>query len=634
MPKVPVYNQRQVAPVSRPGYQPASIQADYTLARGIEGLKEGVNAVGGAVIKEENRLEEERAKAKAEAEAMLQSEALLEQQKRFERRWRGDSSMKGRVDDAFEGVDTTTGLMSMKGREALNGSVATLEALDKDQKELEERFVDPEARRRFRARAEAQKQAYRRDIETHADKEGQLLDKKTLDDRKQALFDSSATGTPETYLSTAADLEEDVRRKEGDAGVIALRKEAALNLVAGLVAQGREADADKFLEERKDELGQAYIAGKKLVTPRLEASKKERALGEMRDMVDDAANRAKERATGVTRAYATEEEIRAAVPDEGYDEASRAAKDHFLQQAIAREKQRKQADIQEERNNALRADGQTMMGNRTEIPQFTSDFLWEHDPDFMRGLMAQRLARQKAAAHGNSPKGRAEQKQIDMLYRNRYASLPREEQQRISPEEYAVTFADEMAQDGVAATPSALGVSFAGKVREDSRRQLEKGLDVQEDKFVDDFTAEARKILKKKGKPTDEKMVQDMAAAARMDWREWYAKNNGMDKAAEDELGARLRRKAILEPGTRIGWESFGITIGEKEGLDAQRPRAPQPKPTIQQSRPPASGKVPPPPKAPPGPGDSWLLVKDKKTGAMGYLAASKLSAQYEQVKQ
>lgn len=418
MPRVPVIDGPRVA--LRPVGQEAPNLQDFdnsysaagaSIGRGLQNLGQGVDA---GMQKQQAAAD----KAKQEAAALDEANKLLEQQERAQRRLMGGSGSTARIDDAFDGVDTSKGgFMATKGLDASKSAADTIDALVKDQKEIAETISDPQARARFLVKSREQLLSFRKQVETHAAKQYGVATDETLKALQGQVIGMAKAGVPDLdgwlKLKRRADEYIDTLSVSPDvakAQRAAFDSVAAAGLVEGMVAQGRTEDAAKYVEENRATLAGKYPEAKAIVDRANAGAEKDRAIAEGAELVNTTAESLLQEARGRGEEFISEEDMKAAVKLDETDPAVRAEVAHALELRIRQEADRKQKAIKAAENdaNGSDVDGRPMKGE-------TWNFLHKYDNDFLlaREARRQREAEHRKAMREGGPGKRASEKQQD-----------------------------------------------------------------------------------------------------------------------------------------------------------------------------------------------------------------------------
>lgn len=363
---------------------------------GTETLQRGIGAVGAGV----DAVSKANAEAKSKADALVEAEAAYQLDARAQAR--------------------LTQFRQAKGLKAAETSADLFKGLEKDRDEVAKGIGSASARQRFLARSFESLTAYRRNGEGHVSAQLGAAREETLNAREgQAIGLAESGADPEGFLILSKQVEEDIRKNAvspgaADARVAEFKSKTGLAITQGLIAGGRLEEAQGYVDEARKFLGGRYVEAKTLLDKAMAGAKHDGLVVEMQKFVDDRIATIKAEPGG----YLSEEQIRKAVPSEGYDADSARIVEDRIRERSAEETRRRTADTNLERDNANRADL-----NRQAIPGATWKYLEKYDPDFLLAREARRQAQHDRwlARQNGSPaerkKAEDDQKSDDEAFR-------------------------------------------------------------------------------------------------------------------------------------------------------------------------------------------------------------------------
>lgn len=474
--RVPTLQAPRVGSTDLPSVSPQLRAPDGAASALVGAVGRGMTKLGEAADNAIDSQQAAVAKARREAAALSETDKLLEQQERAQRRLRGASGSRARIDDAFDGIDTSKGgFLASRGLKASEGSADIIDALEKDQQEIAATIADPEARARFAVKSREQLLAYRKQVEEHASKEFETAKAETMKARIGQAIGMASAGVPDfdawhiISKQTESAIDELAPSPEvADAQKAAFRSENGFALVQGLLAQGRVDEAKQYVEQFRPDLAKRYVDAKALVDRAGAGAEKDRVAGQIAGLVDTTAE-----AVRTPDGYVTEEELRKAVRPEGYEGQQRDQVEAEIRQRAQAERAKFKADGDKHRDNVNRSD---LPGNA----RAGESELWleKYDPDFLLARQARKQAqhdRWVARQNGTPTERTAAAKQQDADdegYRYRVQRRVREDP-TLTPEQIEVEYIADMKKKygrNVAVSPAeieragAFAVDFQQKV--------------------------------------------------------------------------------------------------------------------------------------------------------------------------
>lgn len=547
MAEIPIIDSPRVQSAARPGYSPRFTEPNQTVSKAFGALSQ---AVGGKVDQLGKAYADEQEKARKEAAELAEANALLEQQRRAQRRLMGDPSSKGRIEDAFDGTDSSKGgYLTLKGLDAFGASGGVSDALEKDRQEIAETIADPRARASYMARSGAALLALQRQVNSHANQEFEGARIATMKARADEAIGQAEAGIPdlEAWQELRESTEEDIRRnsrspEEAEANVRAFNAEAAAAVVRGLVATDRADDAAAFIDRHRTELANkkgAFLEAQTLVNNALKGKKRDVTMARIGEYVTGTADRLRN-GDGLVE---DPNQIRELVKlDDSNREFHGDIERMVLHQQQVEEKRKRDA-ILGERNNAHRADldGQP-------IPGVTLKFLEKYDPEFL--LARRRRLRAEAAAEDlrqrrGSGASNSEQNEIDKQFRyvvlRALAEDPNANVDDVLTD-FINTASARLGRD-VAPRGSeierarATGADRAGR-SESKEAATERSVARDFEQTMTDFAKQALK----RGQKVDEHVVKSRVGQGLEWYREALEKNGGkpLDAAQLNDIKARM----------------------------------------------------------------------------------------------
>jgi len=371
--RVPVLQQQRVESSQLPSQAPYLRNPDTSLAELANGVGRGLTGLA----RQADNAQTAASKARQEALSLQEADKLLEQQERAQRRLKGDSKTK------------SEGFLTLRGLRASEASADVVDGLEKDREEIARGISDPLAKQRFLVKSREQLLAFRGQVETHTSKEFQGARDATLKARMGQAVGMAEAGVTDfdAWLAVSRQVEGEIdglapSAEAAEAVKVAFRADNAFALTRGLVAQGRIEDAVAYVRENRGALGKNFPEASALVDRANAGAEKDRIAGEVSKLVDTSAE-----AVRTPDGYVTEEDLRKAVPVEGYEGSQRDQVEAELRQRVQLERDRFKADNNKHRDNVNRSD---LPGN----PRAGDSELWleKYDPDFLLARQARKQA--------------------------------------------------------------------------------------------------------------------------------------------------------------------------------------------------------------------------------------------------
>jgi len=572
--RVPTLQAPRVGSTDLPSVSPQLRAPDGAASALVGAVGRGMTKLGEAADNAIDSQQAAVAKARREAAALSETDKLLEQQERAQRRLRGASGSRARIDDAFDGIDTSKGgFLASRGLKASEGSADIIDALEKDQQEIAATIADPEARARFAVKSREQLLAYRKQVEEHASKEFETAKAETMKARIGQAIGMASAGVPDfdawhiISKQTESAIDELAPSPEvADAQKAAFRSENGFALVQGLLAQGRVDEAKQYVEQFRPDLAKRYVDAKALVDRAGAGAEKDRVAGQIAGLVDTTAE-----AVRTPDGYVTEEELRKAVRPEGYEGQQRDQVEAEIRQRAQAERAKFKADGDKHRDNVNRSD---LPGNA----RAGESELWleKYDPDFLLARQARKRAEFRAwkASQGDAKGKAAEaklQKAVDQEFINRLATELINDP-ATKPDDFLTTFIAEKAKEGDDVTVSDVARARAGLDAAKAGKKAETAEGVTERSAAARFEKTLGAAFKQKGKPLDQKLLNERVGRALSVYRDRVeAKGKPLDEAELAGIEAELLREVtVTEPG-----RFWGTNEVKKKAIDVIAEPAP-----------------------------------------------------------
>ena len=354
MPRVPMLNGPSLEPRGAPSSAP-------NLLSGSSALGTAVQQVGGAIEQQAGKVEAKFQKEAREAEAVIGADADLE------------------LDSRLEAVKAET--FKLKGLSASEGRAKAVEQAAKSRAEVAATIKSEAERNRFLTRSATAVMAARRQIEHYVGSEYDAHRQGVVKATEESAIAKAQSGVldPAEFSLIETNAIRTIREtqrseEEGTQRIADFQSRTAAGYTQGLLAQGRVSDAVQYVEKSRATLGARHPEAKALV---------DRAnAGADAKLVDTTAE-----AVRTPDGYVTEEDLRKAVPVEGYEGSQRDQVEAELRQRIQLERDRFKADNNKHRDNVNRSD---LPGN----PRAGDSELWleKYDPDFLLARQARKHA--------------------------------------------------------------------------------------------------------------------------------------------------------------------------------------------------------------------------------------------------
>jgi hypothetical protein len=551
--RVPTLDAPSVGQARASGYDMQVNQVDTSVLGGVRALGQGVKALGGATGDALKKVSDEEEKARLEAQELQQATKLLEFNANAQRQLQGDSTDRGRIDDAFDGTDTSKGgFLRTRGLEASARSAATLGAMESDRKRLAETISDRDARQLFLLRSQASMLGYRKQVETHVGREFGAAQDATADALEQQVAAAAESGVADfdafrAQLQQADAAIDGVSRspEEAKARKARLRSTAGAAFATSLVAQGREEEAAEFVEQNRAELGSRYAETSAMVA---RGAQKKAATRDVVDVLaksrgdDDFVDPAK--AIEAFRELDDDAQVRAAP---------------LFNRELAQEAKRKAAAVDGWRK---RAGGQFNKGGFAAIDADVVEKLNKYDPDYLRRLRSEDEVRQRRARAraGGQRTSRAEL-QNDKLWITRFKALGTRGMSEADVDDFVM---------GHGLTE--LGVAEIQRLKTYAGEKVQGG----EGRAQQDMQNEAERQLRALPRKARNELNEDDVTAFRgaaFDAFSDFLEENKRPPTAEERsgmIGDLLRKVTVESPRVVFGF-TFGTSSEEKRGFKLQQ---------------------------------------------------------------
>lgn len=558
MPRVPFIEGSSVEATPVSGYRPREVRANTSVQEGIaslgRGLESGAIDIERAVGRRQQEDEKAAQLARREGEAVAEADAMLE----------FDSA---NLKDLGE-------FKKLKGRDADANASGVVGSMSERRQKIAEN-LSAGAKARFMARSADSLMVYARQVEAHSGQEFEAARvglRKATQDMAVNKAEAGLLTEPEltVFEVDAVKSIRDLQRseEEGTAEISDFQSRVAAAYVSGLVSQGRNDEASSYVERNRGVLGGRSIEAKALVDRANAGAEKDRMAGEVAELVDTSAE-----AVRSPDGYVTEDELRKAVPVEGYEGQQRDTIERELQQRIVLEDRRLKADISKNRDNVNRADLNGGKDGDAEL------FLEKYDPDFLLARAARKRAETRAykafrgdtrAAAAEARAQRAVDKEFLSLWTAELYDNPNADR-----DEFLTGFIAEKAKAGDDVTVSDVALAGAKANGAKFRKRDESADGAKDRQVAADFDTFLSKAFKEKGKPLDQKLLKERVGKALSEYHDKVeAKGKPLDP---DELAAlkagMLEDKKETVPRKILGVE-FGTKDVTKKAIDLILPRA------------------------------------------------------------
>lgn len=489
------------------------------------------------------------AKAKQEAEALSEADKMLQLQERATRRLQGDSSSTGRIDDAFDGIDTSKGgFLATRGFKASEQSADVVDGLVKDAKDIAATISDPMARQRFELKARESLLAYRKQVETHTSRQLDVAREDTLKGLMAQAISQASTGITDfdvwrTASKNAVDyIEANASSSDAAKGqVAAFHAENSFAFVQGLVAQGSTEDAATFVKEQRAYLGTRFDDASKLVAGGM-------AKLEARHTVESTFS-------GATNedGFVDEAKVLGAFDELPLEQQQNAGP--LLKRELAGAAQRKAATVKGWKNEAS---GQLNKGGFASIDVALTEKLNKYEPDYLRRLrnedeLRQRRARAKASGRHDGKGERAN----DKLWITRFKALGTQGMNETEVSDFAMGHG--LSEQGMADLE--LLKTRAGE-------SMGKAENRVRDTMQDDGEKALRALPRKKGEKTPIGLTEDDVADFRADVFDAYEGFVTQHKRAPDaEERSKLISELLVKTKVEVPGRFWGTNTVEKRAF-------------------------------------------------------------------
>ena len=532
MPRVPVIGSRSVMP-SLPYSQTApQLRApDYSTANLVGAIGQAGTQVASSVGGYLQQQEAEQRKALALQQAAAEREAAAARAEVEKATQEAEELAEAEAMLAFESTadSVVAKLKQSRGLAASANSAEVLDRLETARAKVSEGMASPRARNRFLVKTAARLGAYRKDVEGYVGREFSAAQEETLTALQESAVAKAEAGLldMEGYQSVQRDVGEKINgwarsREDAEARYQDFQAKLAAAAVTGLVAQGKGAEAEAFVKANKAMLGARYAESADYVKKQLAGAKKDEQTAFARDVVVQARQRMAEKG----QRYVNEASLRNAVPNEGYDEATRAQVEDFIRETAQEEDRRLKADINSARDVANRADV-----DRKPIPGATEAFLREYDPDFLLSRRARRNAEYRAwkasQAGGDSAADEArKQRMVDEEFRHRLeAQLVNAPDTDVQA--FAQSFIAEKAKGGDEVRLSDVALAAGGAAGAKAKKAEETGELAAEKAVAARLEQTLGTIGKTKKGPPDAKQLAERVGRGLVAYRQRVAANGG-----------------------------------------------------------------------------------------------------------
>jgi hypothetical protein len=555
--RVAIVDSPSVGQARLPGYDMANTSVDGSVLRGVEALGNGAQSLGGAVEHQVQKEASEAERAKREALELQQADKLLEFNEGAQKQLLGDSGPTGRIDDAFNGTDTSKGgFLRTRGLAASEASASTLEAMAKDRQRLADTISDPEAKKLFLLRSRAALLGFQKQVETHVGREFTAAQDATADALEEQVVAAAESGVADfdtfhQQLMLADSTIDGVSRspEEAKARKARLRANAGAAFATSLVAQGREEEAASFVEANRAELGAKYAETQSMVS---RGAQKKAATRDVTDVLskargdDDFVDPSK--AIAAFRELDDEHQVRAAP---------------LFNRELAQEAKRKAAAVDGWRKQA---GGQFNTGGFASIDVDVVVKLNKYDPDYLRRLKKEDELRQQRSLR-RSLGGRTSKAELqnDKLWITRFKALGTRGMSESDVDNFVM---------GHGLTE--LGVAEIQRLKANAGEKVQGAEGRSQSAMQDEAERQLRalpKLSKRPGGLTEDD-VADFRASA-FDAYDDFVAEKKRPPTAEERAGivAELLRKRPVEVPRTLGPFTLGTKTVEKRGF--QMPDAP-----------------------------------------------------------
>lgn len=521
--RIPTLDGPRLQQTAAPTYQPMQIQGDTSIGQGLQGLAQGLGAVGQAVGAEVNE--------QRRANSLLVTDARTQYEREITRYMQGDSE------------DRTLGFLSSKGDEAWEQSSKTLENLSKAREAILNKLEVPELRDEFSRQSAQMYEGVRRQVQHHVAAQFEVARKSSASALQEETLRNVATMTDETAIAARTkDVEVLLRagaptREQADAEVMKWRQDVITTRIAadlisdniGLAEQKMQANAET-LGDRLPKIKAAIDAAKRADTTQTQEAQNER---------DAAAILEKWRGED---GYVREEYVHRGL--EAVEPGRRNAVTSRLNRMLADEAEAKKADIQNWRNEATRnlLDGKPINGGVLEK-------LRTYDPEWLKRTTDAEDARNRARAEHAKSMGRQSERdgRTELAINDRQAEY---DFRALTTEGMANADVDEFVADRFVSEPLKAKLKM---LKAQSSERINKGVATAADRFVNSADAAFSRFRtsSKENKKFTEEDRADFRAQAAEEWDAFYVDKGRAPTAEEAQtiLSKLTATKIVTSPG-------------------------------------------------------------------------------------
>lgn len=556
--KVPILDAQRVGLARLPDRQMYLREPDYGPANAVATIGKALTKAGSNA---DNALDAERAaseKAKQEGLALAEADKLLQLQERAARRLQGDSSSTGRIDDAFDGIDTSKGgFLATRGLKASEQSADVIDGLVQDAKDIAATISDPVAKQRFLLRSRESLLAYRKQVETHTARELEVAKTETVKGLAAQAISMAASGVSDfdTWMVTTRNADAAIEANAASpeaakAQKLAFHAENSFAFVQSLVAQGREEDAANFVKEQRHVLGVRFDDASKLVAGGMAKLQARRDVSAAFD--------------GASKEDGFVDEAKVVGAWEKLDDEQRANSGPLLKRELTLAAQRKTATVKQWKTSAS---GQLNTGGYASIEPALIEKLNKYEPDYLRRLkvedeLRQRRARAKAAGkHDGSA-----QRKVDQHFLKLFKTKSTRDQAELDVADFVM--GNGVSEDGV------LDIEI---LKRKAIESVDKGDARVRDTMQDDGEKALRALPRTRGSklPTglSEADVADFRADVFDAYESFVAQHKvpPNNKEREQLISDLLVKVSVETPRTFLGIP-FGTKTTEQRAFQAGRP--------------------------------------------------------------
>lgn len=560
MPRVPMLNGPSLEPRGAPSSAP-------NLLSGSSALGTAVQQVGGAIEQQAGKVEAKFQKEAREAEAVIGADADLE------------------LDSRLEAVKAET--FKLKGLSASEGRAKAVELAAKSRADVAATIKSEAERNRFLTRSATAVMAARRQIEHYVGSEYDAHRQGVVKATEESAIAKAQSGVldPAEFSLIETNAIRTIREtqrseEEGTQRIADFQSRTAAGYTQGLLAQGRVSDAVQYVEKSRATLGARYPEAKALVDRANAGAEKDRLAGEVATLVDTSAE-----AVRTPDGYVTEEELRKAVPVEGYEGRQRDQVEAELRQRIQLERDRFKSDNNKHRDNVNRSD---LPGN----PRAGDSEVWleKYDPDFLLARQARKQAQYERwlARQNGTPAQRSaaakQQADDDKTFRYRLKRRLTEDP-NVNPADVEVEFiADMKKKYGRDVAISQPELERGGAMSADAQKRAtskDSAADKANGARVEKAVVAAIKRGLAKGEKVDPTALNDEVGRDLLRLEARIEANGGkpLTETQWSDFEEEITRELTIEKPGRI-YGTNTVPIGRAGQQPVYGPPAPPPKPT------------------------------------------------------